>query len=115
MPAFDHKELMDRIDGDLEFLEESIEVLEEDAAPLLTRIREAVAAGDADAVVVPAHTLKGLLSNFCADAAESAAREIEARARANRLDGVNALVQTAESETERLRAELETFLGGQRR
>ena len=114
MTAFDHDELMDQIDGDIEFLEESVEIFDEDVTPLLDQIRAAAASRDAEALVTPAHTLKGLLSNFCADAAERAAREIEECAREPRLDGIDALVQGLEQETSRLGSELHTFLETQR-
>ena len=94
--AFDHDELMDRIDGDVEFLEESIEMLDEDVGPLLEKIRSAVVARDAGALVAPAHTLKGMLSNFCAAPAEHAARDLEKRGRENQLADIDGLVQTVE-------------------
>lgn len=112
--AFDHNELMDRLDGDLEFLEESIEIFDEDAAPLLDQIREAVTARDAAALVTPAHTLKGMLSNFCAPPAEHAARDLEMRGRENQLADAEVLVQTVVTETSRLRTELQAFLEAQR-
>ena len=108
--AFDHEELMDRLDGDYEFLEESIEIFDEDAEPLLDQIREAVAARDAAALVTPAHTLKGMVSNFCAATAEHAARDLEMRGRENRFDDVDGLVQTVVEETSRLRTDLQAFL-----
>ncbi len=113
-PAFDHDELMERIDGDIEFLLESIEMLEEDLDPLLDQIREATTARDASALVTPAHTLKGMLSNFCAEAAERAAYELEMRGRENRLEDVHLLVDLLDKETRRLRAELQTFVGAHR-
>jgi HPt (histidine-containing phosphotransfer) domain-containing protein len=103
-PAFDHDELMDRIDGDFEFLEESMEMLDEDAGPLLEKVRAATRARDASALVSPAHTLKGMLSNFCAEAAEGTARELEMRGRENRLEGVDAVVDALDREITALRA-----------
>lgn len=113
-PAFDHEELMDRIDGDLEFLEESIEIFDEDAAPLLERIREAVAGHDAGGLATSAHTLKSMVANFCSAGAERAARDIEMRGRENRLEGVDALLEPLSGEISRLRAELQAFLEAQR-
>ena len=113
-PAFDHDELMERIDGDLEFLVETIEMLEEDADPLLDQIRKAATARDASSLVMPAHTLKGMLSNFCAEAAERAAYELEMLGREDRLDDVDALADSLDQETTRLRAELHTFVGAHR-
>jgi len=112
-PTFNPAELMDRIDGDVEFLEECIEIFDEDSAPLLAKIREAVAASDAEALVPPAHTLKGMLSNFCAAAAEGAAKDLEMRGRDNQLQDCDAAVTTLDDELKRLRAELQTFLEAQ--
>jgi HPt (histidine-containing phosphotransfer) domain-containing protein len=112
--AFDHDELMDRIDGDVEFLEESIEMLDEDVGPLLEKIRSAVVARDAGALVAPAHTLKGLLSNFCAGAAEATARDLEMRGRESRLEEADAVVDALDRDMTQLRAELQTFLGDKR-
>ena len=91
-PSFDQAELLDRVDGDMEFLQESVEMLQEDSVSLLDEIRFAVGASDAPALVKPAHALKGMLSNFCSTMAEACAREVEVKAREGRLDYINALV-----------------------
>ena len=79
--AFDENALMDRVDDDVEFLEETVTMLDEDSPALLEQIRVAAASGDAPALVKPAHALKGMLANFCAEPAESAARDAELRRR----------------------------------
>ena len=111
--TFDQAQLMERIDGDVEFLGECIEIFDEDATPLFENIREAVAARDAAALVSQAHTLKGMLSNFCAAAAERAAKDLEMRGRENRLQDCDAAVTTLDDELRRLRADLQTFLEAQ--
>jgi HPt (histidine-containing phosphotransfer) domain-containing protein len=113
-PAFNHDELMDRIDGDFEFLEESIEMLEEDARPLVEQIRAAVAARDASSLASSAHTLKGMLSNFCAETAEGTAGDLERRGRENRLEDVAPVVDALDQAITLLRAELKAFLGENR-
>ena len=45
---------------------------------------------------------------------ERTAREVEQRAREQRLDDVDALLQTLEQETGRLRSELQAFLESKR-
>ena len=109
-PTFNPAELLDRIDGDVEFLEECIEIFDEDSAPLLEQIRAAVRSQDAEALVTPAHTLKGMLSNFCAPAAEGAARDLEMCGRENRLQECDAIVTTLDDELKRLRVDLQSFL-----
>ncbi|MHC4409288.1 MAG: Hpt domain-containing protein [Planctomycetota bacterium] len=109
-PTFNQAELMDRIDGDVEFLGECIEIFDEDSTPLLEQIRGAVATQDAEALVTPAHTLKGMLSNFCAPAAEGAARDLEMRGREDTLRECDAIVAALDDELKRLRVELQSFM-----
>lgn len=108
--AFDENALMDRVDGDIEFLKEAIAILDEDSLALLEQIRTAAASRDAANLVKAAHTLKGMLANFCAETAETAARELETMGRAERLDDVDAAVERVQGETRRLQEALHTFL-----
>ncbi len=108
--TFDEKALMEHVDGDVEFLEETVGMLDEDGPALLEQIRAAAASGDAAALVKPAHTLKGMLANFCADPAESAARELEIMGREQRLADVRAAVDKAQRETQRLIEALKQYL-----
>ena len=101
---------MERVDGDVEFLEETIAMLDEDAPSLIEQIRAAADAGDATALVKSAHALKGMLANFCAEPAESAARELETMGREGRLVDVETAVDRAKRETERLKEDLNKFL-----
>jgi HPt (histidine-containing phosphotransfer) domain-containing protein len=101
---------MDRVDGDVEFLEETVAMLDEDGPELLVQIQAAVSARDAAALVKPAHALKGMVSNFCAPLAEAAARELERMGREEQLADVNAAADRARRETDRLREALHEFL-----
>ena len=113
--AFDARSLMERVDNDWEFLEETISMLDEDSPDLLRQIQEAAARVDAAALVAPAHALKGMLANFCAVPAETAAREVEMMGRENRMADVESAVATLETESERLRNALHGFLEAARR
>ena len=108
--AFDEDALMDRVDGDLEFLEQTVAMLDEDSPALLEEIRAAVLSRDAAALVKPAHALKGMLANFCAEPAEAAARELEMMGREERLVDVAMPADRVQRETERLQAALHEFL-----
>ena len=108
--TFDEKALMEHVDGDVEFLEETVGMLDEDGPALLEQIRVAAASGDAAALVKPAHTLKGMLANFCADPAESAARDLEIMGREQRLADVQAAVDKTQRETLRLIEALKQYL-----
>ncbi len=108
--VLDENALMDRVDGDVEFLEETVVMLDEDSPPLLDQIQRAVVANDAAALVKPAHALKGMVSNFCAPRSEEAARELERMGRQEHLAGVEAAAECARQEIELLREALHRFL-----
>ncbi len=108
--AFDENALMERVDGDVEFLDETITMLDEDSPALLDEILAAARSGDAAALIRPAHALKGMVANFCAEPAETAARELETMGREGRLANVDSAADRVQSETERLRKALHEFL-----
>ena len=108
--VFDETTLMGRVDDDLEFLAETIAMLDEDSPSLLKQIQTAAAARDAAALVTSAHALKGMVANFCAPSAEAAARELEFMGREDRLADVEAAADRVQQETERLREALHEFL-----
>ena len=110
LDAFDENALLERVDGDVEFLDETIAMLDEDCPALLDEIQAAARSGDAAALIRPAHALKGMLTNFCAEPAETAARELEKMGREGRLTGVDRAADRVRSETERLRKDLHEFL-----
>jgi HPt (histidine-containing phosphotransfer) domain-containing protein len=109
---FDENELMDRVDGDREFLEETIAMLDEDSPALLEQIRTAAVSRDAEKLAKAAHALKGMLANFCAEPAEAAASKLEMMGREGRLVDVAAATDRVERETGRLQEALHEFLRG---
>jgi two-component system sensor histidine kinase/response regulator len=111
---FDAQALMERVDDDVEFLKETVAMLDDDAPGLLAQIRAAAASEDAEALVKPAHTLKGMLSNFCAAPAEAAAREVEMMGRQRQLAMMAPAVEVLQSRTDQLREALHTFLRGKK-
>lgn len=108
---FDKDALLDRVDGDAEFLAESVELLEEDGPPLLGEIRDAASAGDAERVAKAAHAFKGLVLNFCADAAAEAARRVEVMGREGATDGLDAAVSALAAEADLLMKSLRAYIG----
>lgn len=111
MPVeFDEEGLMDRVDGDLEFLGETLEMLEEDYPDLIEEVQNAAASGDAEALAKSAHTLKGMFSNFCAEPAEAAARELEMKGRQNEIDGAADAVVILKQKGDELRTALHRYI-----
>ena len=108
--AFDEKALLDYVDDDIEFLEETVAMLDKNCPSLLERIRTAAASRDAENLAKAAHVLKSMLGNFCAAPAESAARELEMMGRDGRLADVQAATDQVQRETGRLQEALHEFL-----
>ena len=67
--------------GDLEFVDELIDTYLDDAAGQLDAMRAAAAAGDAAAMVRPAHSLKSTSANVGATALVELCRALEADGR----------------------------------
>ena len=65
--SFNEAELLDRVDNDIAFLAETVDMLTADGPPLLEQVRTAVNAGDAAAVARHAHALKGMVSAATVD------------------------------------------------
>ena len=108
--TFDEKELLERVDNDWEFLGDTVQMLADDGPNLLSDIRRAVEAGDAPGVGRAAHTLKGMISNFCAAEAQSGALAVEQLGKSGDLAAVAPALQTLETQLNALIADLNGFV-----
>jgi HPt (histidine-containing phosphotransfer) domain-containing protein len=79
-------ELLASVEGDRDFVVDLIEAYLADGVAHLGSVRQAVAAGDAEALVRPAHTLKSSSATVGATALSSTARELEMIGRSGTLD-----------------------------
>lgn len=107
---FDENALLDNVGGDIEFLAETIGMLQADGPVLMQQIRDSLAAGDAATVGKTAHTLKGMVSNFCAAGVQAAALEVEKMGKAGDLSAAPAAVDALAPLVEALIAELTAFV-----
>jgi HPt (histidine-containing phosphotransfer) domain-containing protein len=108
-PALDEAtlaQLFDAVGSDRTFLDELVEAYLADAPEQLAAARAAVAAGSADELVRPAHTLKSSSATLGAQALAGLARDLEQRARAGSLDGAAIGLDAAEAEFARVREAL---------
>ena len=107
---FEEAELMERVDDDVEFLADTVQMLESDGRALMVELKTAVASGDAPAIGRTAHTLKGMISNFCAPAVQTLALDVEQAGKAG--DGAGAAAASAKLEPglEALIVELVAFV-----
>ena len=70
-------ELLDRVGGDIKFLEELIDIFVECYPRLLQKIDRAIQIKDSEALENAAHELKGVVGNFCAPGAVIAAHNMQ--------------------------------------
>lgn len=93
---------MNELDGDYEFLTESLAMLEEDAPKLLSRIKDGLDRKDAEVVWQNAHSIKSMVGNFFAQPAFDAASNIESMGRQGTLDDIGKTLEVLEKEIGRL-------------
>ena len=108
--AFDGPELLDRVDNDWEFLGETVRMLEADGPALLEELRRCADAGDAPSVGKAAHTLKGMVSNFCAPDAQAGALAVEQMGKSGDLSALRPALERLETRVRSLVADLNDFL-----
>ncbi len=109
--VFDREDLLDRLEGDAQLLQEISSLFLANSSSQLEDIRAALEEGDLPRLVQTTHAFKGTVSNFAAPRAYAAAKRLEAVARGSNLaqgaDAFHALKQ----EVVRLRAVLEPIVG----
>jgi HPt (histidine-containing phosphotransfer) domain-containing protein len=110
--VLDRDALIESIDGDMEFLAETVEIFDEDGPELISRMREATAAGDCAGLATAAHTYKGMVGNFCAAKAQQAALTLEMMGKNADLSDAAEAVAALEVQADLLRTALAELLGG---
>ncbi len=106
----DWGQALDQLGGDEETLREVAQLLLDTCPALVAPIRAAVQAGDAAALKVAAHTLKGSLAVFAAAPAVAAALALETLGRQADLAPAGAALTRLESELERLLPQLRAWV-----
>jgi HPt (histidine-containing phosphotransfer) domain-containing protein len=86
-----------------------IVIFETECPKLLGAIRSAVERGDASALEMNAHGLKGACSTFSAGPSTDRARELEMMGRNKQMDGSREMLGRLEKEIHSLLAEFEAF------
>ena len=79
------EELLERINGDLGFLSELLDIFRRDYPQQIQAVRQAIADGDALALQRVGHTLKGSLGNLAAPIASGIAAELESMGKSGDL------------------------------
>jgi PAS domain S-box-containing protein len=107
--TFDEAAFSARVDGDVTLMRELVELFLVDYPQRLACLREAIQHADWRAVERTAHSLKGAVSNFCANRALHAARHLEAEARAGNASHMDAAYTALDQELTRLQEALADF------
>ncbi len=107
---FDRAELIEELDGDMEFLAETFEMFVEDSTDLLEKLTNAVSASDADSVASGAHTVKSMVGNFFAGPAHQTALELEMMGKNGNLSEASAKLDALKTELERLEQSLRDLI-----
>ena len=93
---------LDRMGRDVDLLKDLVQFFQEDSRALLVQLRAALVAKDAPKVQYLAHSLKGMLANFNADAATNPALELERMGAVGNLSGSALVLEDLERELLRL-------------
>jgi two-component system, sensor histidine kinase and response regulator len=104
-------EALGRIGNDEELLRDLCHIFLEESPKLVQKIQEAIASGDADAVMRAAHSLKGEASYLGAAATTQAARQLEEMGRDQDLSRAKATFTTLEQAVSRLQIDLQEMAG----
>ncbi len=109
-PILDREALLERVNGDTELLAEVTDMFARDSGRLIAEAKQAAARSDSAAFRYALHTLRGMLGNLSACAAEDAAGRLHALDPADDPDGIETAAAVLEREIEFLRAELAGML-----
>lgn len=85
---------------------ELVDLFVDDVPPRLESIREAMAAGDPEALVRTAHSLKGSAATLGADGMAELCRQMEVSGRAGEVPRAEGLLESLEAEFERVKRAL---------
>ena len=111
-PSWSRAEVLDRLGGDQELLEELCQIFLKESPKLMDRLRQGMTNGDAEAVQRAAHSLKGEVSYLSAAGATQAARRLEDLGHESNLSAVSEAVRVMERELDQLRQAIEDDTAG---
>ena len=105
-------ELLRAFDQDWEFMREVVEVFFNDYPQQLQTLRRSAGTGDAPAFRRSAHSLKGMLLNFQAEAAAQKALRLEHLGQAGELAGTDGLIEDLAADLKAVEENLRALLAG---
>jgi HPt (histidine-containing phosphotransfer) domain-containing protein len=109
-PAWNHAELLERVDNDQELLRELLAIFKEDFPRTMRSLESAVAAADLKNAAGLSHTLKGMLSSLGAARAAAAASRLEELASAGETAPLKGAFDALECQAASLLPELDAYI-----
>lgn len=103
----DMVELLDRIEDDLELLDDMVEIFAREVDRIGASVQDALNRGDASAIAKAAHELKGMLANLSAHHGTDLAARAEKAALEGDLQTVGSLWTDLVAEASRIQTYLE--------
>jgi HPt (histidine-containing phosphotransfer) domain-containing protein len=114
-PAWNHAELVERVDNDQDLLRELLTIFKEDFPRTMRSLESAVAAADVKNASRLSHTLKGMLLSLGARRAAAAASKLEELAAAGENTSLKDAFGDLEREGANLLPELDAYMSEVRR
>jgi HPt (histidine-containing phosphotransfer) domain-containing protein len=111
-PSWSRAEVLDRLGGDEELLQELCQIFLKESPRLMEKLRQGLAEGDGEAVQRAAHSLKGEVSYLAAAGAAQAARRLEDLGSEGDLSVVSEAIRLMERELDDLRQAIEDDAAG---
>ncbi|MGP8283987.1 MAG: response regulator, partial [Desulfomonilaceae bacterium] len=101
--------LIARVGGDVELLDELVDLFMKNSSRMLSAVEQAVHEGRAETIEKAAHSLKGSVGNFAADRAFQAAMKLETMGREGRVKHADEALENLEKEISLLKDALSTL------
>jgi HPt (histidine-containing phosphotransfer) domain-containing protein len=108
--VLDFKHALSRLGGDDQLYAELIGFVQEDAPILLSELQDAIDVGDASAVRMKAHALKGLVAGCGGVRAANAAQKVETAGEHGDLADIALLVESLRDELKLLTQALRDYI-----
>ena len=108
LPAepFARREMLKRLDNDLDLVADIIEMSRADLSIRLEKLRLTIETAQTDQALREAHTIKGIAANLCAEPLRCAAQELETAYKNRQADKIVVMVAQVESRLKELLAVL---------
>jgi two-component system sensor histidine kinase/response regulator len=108
--AWNIQEVLERVDGDRDFLRELLAIFREDSRECMERARNTVANGELQQLSREAHTMKGMLNNLAMSLGAGIAAELELAAKNGRKGECEQLIARLENALAAIQPEIEVLM-----